>query len=51
MISIVEFFRPLIMIWVLFVGGLLFWVFLGLLTKYMIRGIIKILNKILGLRS
>ena len=34
MFDIVEFFKPLLMIWTIFISGLLFWVLMGMGVKY-----------------
>ena len=47
MFDIVEFLKPLIMIWAIFISGLLFWIFLGLLAQYAIKLLIKIVESLL----
>lgn len=46
MFDIVEFFKPLLMIWAIFTGGLLFWIILGMIAKYTVKGIIRLIEKL-----
>jgi len=46
MFDIVEFIKPLLMIWLLFISGLLFWVLMGMIVEYTIKGIIKLIEKL-----